>query len=183
MSDLLSVFRQFGTKLHFGLAFTRLFLGGIPLLRLSLYGLDLGDKRDVVVSFCYLTYVESCLNSSDEGFKNLVELCRRPRHFRHFKRHAHKPLEVLSDQIAWSIDTAAVALPKTYCLGRSISAFLIMKKYDSPVSLVIGTNLQEKTKLAAHAWLEFQSEPLSDSIAVTKLYSPILRIDHRQNAG
>lgn len=58
------------------------------------------------------------------------------------------------EKLVWAVNIASKYSPKSTCLTRSITGYILLSSYGYSTKLKIGVSRGDKSNLDAHAWLE-----------------------------
>jgi hypothetical protein len=57
-------------------------------------------------------------------------------------------------KLVWAVNIASKYSPKSTCLTRSITGYILLSRYGYSTKIKIGVSKSDKSNLDAHAWLE-----------------------------
>ena len=78
------------------------------------------------------------------------------------------------ERVVWLVAVASRSIPGARCLPQSVAAQLLLARQGHLVELRIGVRKQDD-ELEAHAWLEHNGAPISDSDAKIEHFIPFPR--------
>ncbi len=162
-----------------GLSVLKAAMLNVWVLGLILWEIEWADIPIIFEGYVTMALMHGLLAIQPLGFKRALGICDRMRPDFAGPKELRQNRVPLLGQVRWGVRSVSMCFDGAECLDQSMTAFILYSRRRIPVDLVIGVRDVDRV-FQAHAWLEYDQEPLYDTPDHTALFRPIIRLSGQQ---
>lgn len=89
------------------------------------------------------------------------------------------PCEMPVSRLVWAVRAASRRVPGATCLTQSLALHCLLTRAGHHSQLRIGATKDEEGRFQAHAWVEYEGEPLLSSAGEVASYAHVLAMEDK----
>jgi hypothetical protein len=87
--------------------------------------------------------------------------------------------EMPISRLVWAVRAASRRVPGATCLTQSLALHCLLTRAGHHSQLRIGANMDQTGRFQAHAWVEYEGEPLLSSAGEVASYAHVLAMEDK----